>query len=102
MSCRLIGKRMTGRYFVESGHKGLSTCSYFLAMSIEGHPGDGYEIASWDLGFGNCLLKPDFGTLRRTPWMPNSAIVICDPLVSCGGMFRWFFISPICYFRFGI
>ncbi|MCB1381117.1 MAG: glutamine synthetase, partial [Alphaproteobacteria bacterium] len=35
---------------------------------------------SWEKGYGDFVLKPDMATLRRIPWLPATALVICDIL----------------------
>jgi glutamine synthetase len=43
-------------------------------------PVPGYAAASWDKGYGDFILKPDLVTLRRTPWLDGTALVLCDVL----------------------
>jgi glutamine synthetase len=38
----------------------------------------GYEISSWDKGYGDFVIAPDPSTLRMAPWAPGSAMVQCD------------------------
>ncbi len=38
----------------------------------------GYQIASWERGYGDFGLVPDMATLRRTPWLEATALVLCD------------------------
>jgi len=35
-------------------------------------------------GAPDCLLKPDLSTLRVLPWLPDTAFVICDPILADG------------------
>ncbi|MGH7066261.1 MAG: glutamine synthetase family protein, partial [Acetobacteraceae bacterium] len=53
-------------------------CDYLLADDIEMEPVPGYRAASWDRGYGDFVLKPDFSTLRRASWLEATAIVLCD------------------------
>jgi glutamine synthetase len=39
---------------------------------------DGYELASWETGYGDFMLVPDFATLRVIPWQPATALVLAD------------------------
>jgi glutamine synthetase len=39
---------------------------------------DGYAMSSWDLGYGDFVLRPDLATLRLVPWHPGTALVLCD------------------------
>src|SRR3546814_16588988 len=40
----------------------------------------GYPSASWEQGYGDYLLKPDLATMRLTPWLEGTAMVLCDVL----------------------
>jgi glutamine synthetase len=80
MQGRLMGKRLHGEYFVEevgAGHE-VEGCDYLLALDMEMEPIPGYEIASWEQGYGDFELKPDLSTLRRIPWLEATALVLCD------------------------
>jgi glutamine synthetase len=35
-------------------------------------------MSSWSSGYGDFVMKPDFGTLRRVPWQPGTAMVLSD------------------------
>ena len=39
---------------------------------------DGYAMSSWERGYGDFVLVPDLGTLRRVPWQPATALVLAD------------------------
>jgi glutamine synthetase len=41
-------------------------------------PLPGFKLTSWERGYGDMKLVPDLGTLRRIPWLPKTALVICD------------------------
>ena len=75
---RLVGKRFHAEYFADSGHEETHGCNYLLAVDIEMEPVPGYKATSWELGYGDFTLKPDMATLRRVPWLPGTALVICD------------------------
>jgi glutamine synthetase len=80
MQGRLIGKRLDAEFFLEehdAGHP-VEGCNYLLALEMEMDPVPGYEIASWDRGYGDFDLHPDLGTLRRVPWLDGTALVLCD------------------------
>jgi glutamine synthetase len=80
MQGRLLGKRLHGEFFVEeigSGHP-VEGCNYLLALDMEMDPVPGYAIASWEQGYGDFGLVPDFETLRRIPWLEATALVLCD------------------------
>jgi glutamine synthetase len=75
---RLVGKRFHAQYFAASGHEETHGCDYLLGVDIEMEPVPGYKATSWELGYGDFTLKPDMATLRRVPWLPGTALVICD------------------------
>ncbi len=80
MQGRLIGKRFQAEYFLDSAHEETHGCNYLLADDIDMEPVPGYAAASWQRGYGDFVLKPDMSTLRRVPWLPGSALVLCDVL----------------------
>ena len=41
-------------------------------------PVPGYAAANWEKGYGDFVMKPDLATLRRIPWLPATALVLCD------------------------
>ena len=43
-------------------------------------PVPGYAAASWDKGYGDFVIKPDMSTLRLTPWLEGTALVLADVL----------------------
>ncbi|MFC0627306.1 glutamine synthetase family protein [Kribbella deserti] len=79
MQGRLQGKRCGARYFVEEvlAH-GTEGCNYLLAVDVDMNTVDGYEMSSWEKGYGDLLMAPDLDTLRLVPWLPGTAMVICD------------------------
>jgi glutamine synthetase len=79
MQGRLQGKRLTARHFVnEVAEHGAEGCNYLLAVDVEMNPVEGYEMASWERGYGDFSLHPDVATLRPVPWQEGTAIVLCD------------------------
>ena len=80
MQGRLMGKRMEAHFFIEEmEHKNpIEGCNYLLALEMEMDPVPGYEIASWDRGYGDFSMVPDFSTMRRIPWLEGTALVLCD------------------------
>jgi glutamine synthetase len=79
MQGRLQGKRLHGRYFVdEVVTNGSEGCNYLLAVDVDMNTVGGYEMSSWASGYGDFVMKPDFATLRRTPWQPGTALVLAD------------------------
>lgn len=78
MQGRLIGKRFQAEYFLDSACHETHGCNYLLADDIDMEPVPGYAAASWSKGYGDFIMKPDLDTLRLTPWLPGTALVLCD------------------------
>ncbi len=85
MQGRLQGKRCSVRWFLEEvlGH-GAEACNYLLAVDVDMNTVDGYELTSWERGYGDFVLRPDLETLRLLPWQDKSALVQCDIVWSDG------------------
>src|ERR1700678_1781913 len=79
MQGRLAGKRCSARYFLDEvlGH-GAEACNYLLAVDVDQNTVSGYEISSWERGYGDFALIPDLATLRMLPWQDRTAMVQCD------------------------
>jgi len=80
MQGRLMGKRLHAEFFLDelgAGHD-VEGCNYLLALDMEMDPQPGYELASWERGYGDFALHPDLSTLRRVPWHDATALVLCD------------------------
>jgi glutamine synthetase len=76
---RLIGKRITGHFFLESvADHGMHVCNYLLACDMEMDPVPGYRFTSWDTGYGDFRCVPDWSTLRVASWLDRTAIALCD------------------------
>jgi len=80
MQGRLMGKRFQAEFFLESAVEETHACNYLLTVDMEMEPVPGFKSASWEKGYGDHVLKPDLGTLRRIPWLPGTAMVICDTI----------------------
>lgn len=80
MQGRLVGKRVAGRFFLESVHEEWHACDYLLTVDMEMEPVPGFAAASWDKGYGDFVVRPDLATLRRIPWLPGTALVLGDVL----------------------
>ncbi|MEU4064902.1 glutamine synthetase family protein [Streptomyces wedmorensis] len=79
MQGRLQGKRFAAPFFLDEvlGH-GTEGCNYLLAVDTEMNTVDGYEMSSWDRGYGDFAMHPDLTTLRRLPWNEATAMVTAD------------------------
>ncbi len=79
MQGRLQGKRLHARYFldhvVEGGTEG---CNYLLAVDVEMNTVGGYQISSWDRGYGDMEFALDQDTIRVLPHLPATVMVQCD------------------------
>jgi glutamine synthetase len=80
MQGRLMGKRLHAEFFLEDNvaDHGVEGCNYLLALEMEMDPIPGYQIASWEQGYGDFGLKPDVASLRRIPWLEGTALVLAD------------------------
>jgi len=79
MQGRLQGKRLTAGHFLdEVAHHGAEGCNYLLAVDVDMRTVDGYEMASWERGYGDMLLVPDLATLRLVPWQEGTAMCLAD------------------------
>jgi len=88
MQGRLQGKRIVAEHFLDSVvEHGSEACSYLLAVDVEMNTVDGYAMSSWETGYGDVELVPDFSTLRPIPWHEKTAL--------CLGDLRWADGSPV-------
>ncbi|KAF7631151.1 Gln-synt_C domain-containing protein [Meloidogyne graminicola] len=79
MQGRLIGKRLTGRHFLEMDQKMLNICIFSHATTIEGILGTGYELSSFETGFNDCDLCADLNSLYLLPWAEGSVLALANP-----------------------
>src|SRR3954471_13738200 len=78
---RLIGKRVTGHFYLDhvaAGEGSIEACVCLLAVDVDMTPLPGYEYANWEQGYGDFRCLPDMDTLRRIPWLEATALVLCD------------------------
>jgi glutamine synthetase len=79
MQGRLQGKLLHGRFFLDSVlEHGTEGCNYLLAVDVEMNTVDGYDISSWDKGYGDMVFELDLATIRRLPHRPGTALIQCD------------------------
>ena len=79
MQGRLQGKRFSAPHFLEEiAHFGTEACSYLLAADVEMSTVPGYDLTSWERGYGDFALVPDLESLRLAPWDQKSAICLAD------------------------
>ena len=79
MQGRLQGKRLVGTHFVEDViEHGAEACNYLLAVDVDMNTVSGYAMSSWETGYGDFEMKPDFSTLRPVSWVPGTALCMAD------------------------
>src|ERR687891_902111 len=75
MEGRLQGKRLTAEHFLdEVAEHGAEGCNYLLAVDVDMNTVSGYEMSSWQRGYGDFVIAPDPSTLRMASWAPASAM----------------------------
>lgn len=76
---RLVGKRLTVPAFESMGldGRGVSASSFVFAVDLEMNPLE-LPVSNSANGFVDIRLVPDLATLRRVPWEPHAALVLCD------------------------
>jgi glutamine synthetase len=76
---RLVGKRTTGRFFLEHvADDGTENCDYLIACDMDNNPVPGYRFTSYDQGYGDMLARADWDTVRLIPWVDKTAMIFCD------------------------
>ena len=79
MQGRLQGKRLMARHFLdEVSQHGAEGCNYLLAVDVEMNTVEGYEMSSWERGYGDFAMRPDLSTLRLVPWQGGTALCLAD------------------------
>jgi glutamine synthetase len=78
MQGRLMGKRVTGDFFLDHAHHGTHFCTYLLGTDMEMSTPAGYRLMNWETGYGDWLAAPDWQTLRVIPWLEKTALVLAD------------------------
>ncbi|MGW7055473.1 glutamine synthetase family protein [Streptomyces sp. NPDC054887] len=79
MQGRLQGKRFAAQFFLDDVlDHGTEGCNYLLAVDTEMNTVDGYEMSSWDRGYGDFAMHADLSTLRRVPWNDGTALLVAD------------------------
>ncbi|MGW8375732.1 glutamine synthetase family protein [Streptomyces sp. ODS28] len=79
MQGRLQGKRFAAPFFLDEVlDGGAEGCNYLLAVDVELNTVGGYEMSSWERGYGDFAMHGDPGTLRRVPWNPGTAMLNAD------------------------
>ncbi|MGH2532018.1 MAG: glutamine synthetase family protein [Thermomicrobiales bacterium] len=86
MQGRLVGKRVTGHYFVAHClDHGTHFCTYLLGTDMELNTPDGFPLMNWSSGYGDYQARPDWQTLRVIPWLEKTALVLADAVDEAAG-----------------
>lgn len=76
---RLLGKRVTGSFFLDHVlTSGIDLCNYLLSCDIEMNPLSGFAMSSWEKGYGDFHGILDLQTLRPIQWLNGTALIIAD------------------------
>lgn len=76
---RLVGKRTTGRFFLEQvADGGTENCDYLIATDLDNNPLAGFRFTSYEKGYGDMVAQADWDTVRLVPWVPRTALIMCD------------------------
>ena len=79
MQGRLQGKRIHAPFFIADTLKnGTEGCNYLLAVDIDMNTVQGYEVTSWESGYGDMGMSLDLETVRTLPWHEKTAFVTAD------------------------
>ncbi len=81
MQGRWMGKRITGSFFAKEAAKhGTHACAYLLTVDMEMEPWPGFQLTSWEKGYQDFHMVPDWNTARLLPWLEKTALIVCDLL----------------------
>ncbi len=81
MQGRLQGKRLHAQHFLDTVvEHGAEACNYLLAVDVEMNTVGGYAMSSWERGYGDFVLQPDFDTLQPVPWQAGTVLCLADVL----------------------
>lgn len=78
MQGRLIGKRVTGKAFLDYVHKETHFCNYLYAVDMEMYTVPGFKSSSWETGYGDMTVKTDPNTIKVLPWLEKTALILGD------------------------
>lgn len=82
---RLKGKRYDADYFLDHvTTNGASVCGYVFATDWDMRALDGFEIASFDTGYGDLGLRPDARAFHQLAWQPGTILMFADAVAADG------------------
>ncbi len=79
MEGRLQGKRLAATHFLDEVlANGAEGCNYLLTVDADMETVGGYEMTSWEKGYGDFEMNPDISTLRPIPWHEGTVLLMAD------------------------
>ena len=78
MQGRLVGKRVTGKAFLDYVHKETHFCNYLYTVDMDMYTVPGFKSSSWETGYGDMTVIPDHQTIKELPWLEKTALVLGD------------------------
>ena len=79
MQGRLQGKRLHAAFFVDEVlEHGTEGCNYLLSVDVDMNTVAGYEMSSWEKGYGDMEFALDYDTIRLLPHLPATVMIQCD------------------------
>jgi glutamine synthetase len=76
---RLVGKRVDGEFYLyEVVPNGTENCDYLIACDMDNNPIPGFRFASYEQGYGDMRAVVDPTSIRYTPWIEKTALVLTD------------------------
>ena len=58
MQGRLVGKRVTGKAFLDYVHKETHFCNYLYTVDMDMYTVPGFKSSSWETGYGDMTVIP--------------------------------------------
>ncbi|SDO41053.1 glutamine synthetase [Nakamurella panacisegetis] len=79
MQGRLQGKRLHAQFFLDEAlAHGTEGCNYLLSVDVDMNTVPGYEMSSWEKGYGDMIFALDLDTIRHLPHLPGSVMIQTD------------------------
>jgi len=85
MQGRLQGKRLSARFFLDELQEStIEGCAYLLATDVDMRTVGGFELTSWERGYGDLAFVADLSSTRLMPWHERTAVIMADVRTSDG------------------
>ena len=82
---RLVGKRTTGRFFLERiADGGTENCDYLIACDMDNEPVPGYRFTSYEQGYGDMLASADWDTIGESIKKTNNVLIVEQGAIGTG------------------